>query len=126
AQVVGLVPVALFVCLFGGAFGLVIMANLKSQRAANQIFPFIMLPQFFLAGAFAPIQILPWYLDLLSRIAPMRYAIDIVRGVFYLGRPEYSKVVLASPGYNLAVLAGLFLLFMGAGTILFTRGERNR
>ncbi|HUP28363.1 MAG TPA: ABC transporter permease, partial [Chloroflexia bacterium] len=47
-QVVGLVPVALFVCLFGGAFGLVIMANLKSQRAANQIFPFIMLPQFFL------------------------------------------------------------------------------
>ncbi len=126
AQLLWLVPVALLVCLFGGAFGLLIMANLKSQRSANQVFPFIMLPQFFLSGAFTPIQILPWYLDILSRIMPMRYAIDMARSIFYIGRPEYSKVVLASPVYNLAIMGGAFLLFMVVGTFLFVRGERNR
>ena len=125
-QLLWLVPVSLLVCLFGGAFGLLIMANLTSQRAANQVFPFIMLPQFFLSGAFTPIQILPWYLDILSRIMPMRYAIDMARSVFYIGRPEYSKVVLAGPAYNLALMGGAFMLFMVIGTILFVRGERNR
>jgi len=105
---------------------LLILANLKSQRSANQVFPFIMLPQFFLAGAFAPIQVLPWYLDILSRIAPMRYAIDMARSIFYLGTPEYSKVVLDSPAYNLAIMGGAFLVFMVVGTFLFVRGERNR
>ena len=32
-----------------------VMANLNSQRAANQVFPFLVLPQFFLAGVFNPI-----------------------------------------------------------------------
>src|SRR5207244_11748915 len=36
------------VALFGGAFGVIVLANLSSQRAANQIFPFVLLPQFFL------------------------------------------------------------------------------
>ena len=125
-QLLWLVPVSILVCVFGGAFGLVIMANLKSQRSANQVFPFIMLTQFILSGAFTPIQILPGYLDILSRLMPMRYAIDMARSIFYIGRPEYSKVVLAGPGINLMIMGGAFLLFMVVGTFLFVRGERNR
>ncbi len=45
-SVLGLVAVSIVVCLFGGAFGVLVLSNLSSQRAANQIFPFIMLPQF--------------------------------------------------------------------------------
>jgi ABC-2 type transport system permease protein len=85
-----------------------------------------MLPQFFLSGAFTPIQVLPPYLDILSRLMPMRYAIDMARSIFYIGRPEYSKVVLAGPGLNFAIIGGAFLLFMVVGTFLFVRGERNR
>jgi ABC-2 type transport system permease protein len=114
------------VCLFGGAFGVLIMANLNTQRAANQIFPFIMLPQYFLAGVFSPIKILPWYLDILSRISPMRYAIDLTRNLFYAGQPEYAEVVMASPITNTIIVAGLFVLFLVLGTWLFVRGERNR
>ncbi|HYU81128.1 MAG TPA: ABC transporter permease, partial [Candidatus Polarisedimenticolia bacterium] len=44
----------LVIALFGGAFGVIVLANLSSQRAANQIFPFVILPQFFLAGIFNP------------------------------------------------------------------------
>lgn len=125
-QALALIPAALVACLYGGAFGMVIMANLNSQRAANQIFPFVMLPQFFLAGVFMPINNLPWYLEIFSIISPMRYAVDLVRGVFYAGQPDYEEVVLQPPIFNLAIIAVLFTLFLVVGTVLFVRKEKNR
>ncbi len=125
-QIAVLIPVAIVVCLLGGAFGVVILGNLTSQRAASQIFPFILLPQFFLAGVFNPIQQLPIYLDVFSRIAPLRYAVDFARGAFYAGLPEFDRVVLASVSFNLVVIAAMFVAFLTFGTWSFVRAERNR
>ena len=125
-QLVGLALTGIVACLLGGSFGLVILANLGSQRAANQIFPFIVLPQYFLAGVFNPIANLPWYLDALSRISPLRYSVDLVRGLFYRGQPDYARVVLDQPIVDFTVQVVLFLLFIGVGTFLFVRHERNR
>ena len=125
-QLAALIPVALVICLFGGAFGVLILANLTSRQLANQVFPFVMLPQFFLAGVFNPIQVLPLPLDILSRLSPMRYAVDLARGVFYVGQPEYPLVTLQSPLVNLAIIGTLFAIFLVAGTVLFLRREQNR
>ena len=121
-----LIPIAFVVAIFGGAFGVLVLSNLKSQQSANQIFPFVMLPQFFLAGVFNPIDNLPWFLDILSRLAPMRYAIDLVRDVYYAAHPEPVRVALLNAPTNLAIMAAMFGLFMLAGTTLFVRSERNR
>jgi ABC-2 type transport system permease protein len=125
-QALILAPVSLLVCFFGGAFGLIIMANLNSQRAANQVFPFIMLPQYFLAGVFTPIHDLPWYLNILSMLSPMRYAVDLTRGIYYFGTDEYSQVVLQPAWLNFTIMLGLFGLFLVAGTFSFVRKEKNR
>jgi ABC-2 type transport system permease protein len=121
-----LVPVALVSCLLGGSFGLVAMSVINSQQAANQIFNFLLLPQFFLAGVFTPITVLPWYLAVLSRLSPMRYVVDLFRDVLYAGRPEYHRLVLLDPVTNLATMALMFTVFMLAGTALFVRRETNR
>ena len=123
---VGLILAGILVAFFGGAFGVLILAFLNNQRAANQIFPFIFLPQFFLAGVFTPIQVLPWYLEVASRIAPMRYAVDFVRGVFYAGTPDYPHVVLVDPLANLAVIVPVGVACLAIGTFFFVRAERNR
>ena len=125
-QVLALAVGGIVVSLFGGGFGVMVLSSLRTQRAANQIFPFLLLPQFFLAGVFNPIKVLPWYLDLLSHISPMRYAVDLVRGLYYAGTPDYDAVVLVSPLENLGILGALFLAFMAIGTVLFVRAERNR
>jgi len=111
------------IALFGGAFGVIVLANLSSQRAANQIFPFVLLPQFFLAGIFNPIQNLPLPLDILSHLAPMRYAVDLLRDGYY---GSASRIVLSDATTNLAIIGGLFVVFMVVGTFLFVRAERNR
>jgi len=123
-QLIRLLLAAGVVALFGGAFGVIVLANLGSQRAANQIFPFVMLPQFFLAGIFNPIQNLPLPLDILSKISPMRYAVDLMRDAYYGVTPQ--RVELFDASTNLAIMGAMFVAFMVVGTFLFVRAERNR
>lgn len=119
-------PVLLIVALFGGAFGVMILANLKNERAANQIFPFVIFPQFFLAGVFTPIKVLPLPLLILSRLSPMTYAVDLFRGVYYWGNPDYDKIVLFPTWLNLMVVGVAFAVFLVVGTYLFVKQERDR
>ena len=121
-----LLPTMVVITVFGGAFGVLVLSRLPNRRAATQIFPFVMLPQFFLAGVFNPIENLPWFLDILSRLAPMRYAVDLMRNVYYGFHPESVDVPIASLGTNLAVSGGLFAAFIVVGTALFVRAEQNR
>ncbi len=125
-QMLGLLGVGLAICLFGGAFGIVMLSTLKTRRAATEIFPFIIFPQYFTAGVFTPVKVLPPYLDLLSRISPLRYAVDLLRNLFYAGQPDYAKVILDGPALNTVVMAALFVAFLFIGTALFVRNERNR
>lgn len=121
-----LVPVTLAVALYGGAFGLLILSNISSQRTANQIFPFVMLPQYFLAGVFNPIHDLPLPLAVLSALSPMRYAVEATRNVFYGTQPAVAAPAISPLLLNLAVMGGTFLAFIVVGTVLFVRAERNR
>ncbi len=125
-QLLGLLVVGVAICLVGGAFGILMLSSFSSQRTANQVFPFIVFPQFFTAGVFAPVKVLPFYLEILSRISPLRYAVDLMRNAFYAGHPDYSAVILDSPALNTSVMALMFAAFLIAGTALFVRNERNR
>ncbi|MEX2046603.1 MAG: ABC transporter permease [Chloroflexota bacterium] len=120
---VALLPVALIIAVYGGAFGVLILSRLDNQRQANQIFPFVMLPQFFLAGIFNPIGNLPWFLDILSKVSPMRYAVDLIRDVYY---GSGSGVPIFDLPTNLAIIGATFVAFMAIGTAGFVRAERNR
>ena len=122
----GLLLVGAVVCLYGGAFGLLTLSAVRSRRLAEQLFGFVFLPQFLLAGVFNPVDSLPPYLEVLSRIAPMTYAVDLVRAVFYVGNPDRPRVVVHGLGVDLPVVSALFVVFLVVGTTLFVRNERNR
>lgn len=120
------IPIIFAISFFGGAFGVMVMANLSDQKSASQIFPFLLFPQFFLAGVFNPIVHLPLPILIASRLAPMTYAVDLMRNFYFWGSPEYSKVVLFSPIVDLAVVLGVGTIFLVIGTFVFVRNERNK
>jgi ABC-2 type transport system permease protein len=124
--VLALVVVLTVVAVYGGAFGLLLLSNISSQRTAQQIFPFVLLPQFFLAGVFNPIHNLPLPLAILSALSPMRYAVELTRNVFYGLQPGVTAPPMTPLPVNVLVIGASFLVFLVAGTILFTRAERNR
>ncbi len=125
-RLLAILPVGFLICILGGSFGVLIMSNLSGVQSAQQIFPFVLFPQFFLAGVFNPITHLPPMLFVLSRIAPMTYAVDLFRGLYYAGKPEYSKVVLHSPLVNLAIIGGIIFVLLIVGTAIFVAREKNR
>jgi ABC-2 type transport system permease protein len=122
-----LLLVGLATCLLGGTFGLVLLATMGSQRAANQILPFLIIPQLVLAGVFNPLKGMPLFLDFAAKIAPLRYAVDLTRAIYYQGQPATSQqTVLLSPWVDLLVMTSMFVLFLIGGTLLFVRSERNK
>lgn len=121
-----MLPVALCSCLLGASFGLFLLSSFKSQRAVAEVLPFFIFPQLFLAGVFTPMKTLPWYLDVLSYLMPLRYAVDLARNFFYAGQREYPLVVLGHPALNLLVMVALFTVFFLIGTLVFVRSEQNR
>lgn len=121
-----LIPVALLICLLGGAFSALLTSLMSNQRGTVQIINLIMTPQMFLAGVFIPIKVLPWYLEIFSLLSPLRYVVDFTRALFYAGQPAYSQVVLESPWLDLLVMTVMFVVCFVAGTTLFVRHERNR
>lgn len=125
-QLIFSLPAIFVACMLGGAFEVLVLAALGSQRSANQLFPFVIFPQFFLAGVFNPIKDLPLPLFVLSRLAPMTYAVDFFRGLYYYGSPDYNSVVLYPPIMDLFIILVLFLVMMTVGTYLFVKNERNR
>jgi hypothetical protein len=56
----------------------------------------------------------------------MRYAVDLLRDVYYGFHPERTEVALAGLGTNLLVIGAMFLAFVAMGTALFVRAEQNR
>lgn len=121
-----LLPVLFLVCIFGGTFGVLIMANFMDKRSIDQVFPFFIFPQFFLSGVFTPMKELPEYLLILSRITPMFYAVDLIRGLFYAGTPEYEKIVAYHPLFNFLIIGIMSAVFLIIGTYIFVKSEKDR
>lgn len=125
-QLLSAIPIMIMACLFGASFGVIVLGNLSSQRAANQIFPFVIFPQIFLSGIFNPVTSLPWYLDILSKISPLTYIVDMMRGVVYSNFTTTSQLVARPVWLNFIIIVCLFLTFITVGTALFTRNEKNK
>ncbi len=113
-------------CLLGGAFGLATIAVLPNQRAAMQIFQFLIIPQYVLGGVLVPLRGLPRLLDVLAHLMPLRYAVDLNRAAFYAGTPGYRQVVTTSPVLAAIIIGGLFVLLLGIGVTVFDYRERTR
>jgi len=122
-KVLPLFPVVAFM---GGAFGVLVMSTLTNQKTASQIFPFLIFPQFFLAGVFNPIKLLPAPILIASRLMPMTYAVDLIRSVYYAGSKEREFVVLFNTQTNLSVVLIMFAIFLSLGTYLFVKNEKDR
>lgn len=125
-QLLILIPIAIVAALYGGAFGVLIMGNLEDQRTANQIFPFVLFPQIFLAGVFTPIADLPPVLLFLSRIMPLTYVVDFARNLYYFSLDEKAFVTINNIWLDAGVVAALFVIFIGIGTAVFIRNSRRR
>lgn len=114
------IPIAfLFVILIAivfAALGTAIGSVLKDMQGFQLIMNFLVMPIFFLSGALFPLSNLPTAMTVITRIDPLSYGVDGLRG--YLVR-EWQF----SGGVDVAVMAAIAVFFLSLGAYLFRKIE---
>ena len=109
----GFVFMTLIAVVFA-ALGTIIGSALRDMQGFQLIMNFLVMPIFFLSGALYPLANLPAALAVATRLDPLSYGVDGLRGAFidqsYFGEPT-----------DLAVLIALATLFLALGARAFSR-----
>lgn len=84
-KAIALVPLVLLLAIGMTSIGVAIAANMKSMEGFPMIMNFLLLPLFFLSGAMFPLQGLPGWMNFLTKINPLSYGVDMLRGVALRG-----------------------------------------
>jgi ABC-2 type transport system permease protein len=112
------VPLAfLFMALIAvvfAALGTAIGSTLRDMQGFQLIMNFLIMPIFFLSGALFPLENLPTALMIATRLDPLAYGVDGLRGAF-IGLSQIGLLV------DVAVLAALSLVFLLLGARAFSR-----
>jgi ABC-2 type transport system permease protein len=108
------------------SLGVLVAARMRSMQGFQMIMNFLLMPMFFLSGAFFPLKEVPLWLAWLARIDPMTYGVDPIRQVALRGAVP-NAVLEAIRLHPIAVDVGLLALFWLALLIpamwMFSRTE---
>ena len=113
--VLGLVFMFLIAVFFTG-LGLSIASKMKDMQGFQMILNFLIMPIFFLSGALFPITNLPPAILFISRIDPLTYGVDGLRGAI-------TGISMFGIYSDLAAIGALSLLICAVGTALFSKIE---
>lgn len=113
-------PLALLVLVLTAvvfaALGTAIGSSLKDMQGFQLIMNFMVMPIFFLSGALYPLSNLPRVLSWLTRIDPLTYGVDGVRGAL-IGVTHFGVAT------DLATLSAVAVLLLGFGAWRFCKIE---
>ncbi|MFA6048169.1 MAG: ABC transporter permease [Parcubacteria group bacterium] len=104
---------ALIALLFT-ALGTAIASRLEDFQGFQLIMNFLVMPLFFLSGALFPLTGLPKAIAIITRIDPLTYGIDALRG-FLISVSYYSMT------FDIIILSALTALFLLVGSYLFSK-----
>ena len=96
------------------ALGTAIGSTLQNMQGFQLIMNFLVMPIFFLSGALFPLNNLPAGLAVATRIDPLTYGIDGLRGAF-IGISHFGVAT------DVAVLCGVASIFLALGAVAFSR-----
>jgi ABC-2 type transport system permease protein len=102
--------IAIVFCALGTAIG----SRLEDMQGFQLVMNFLVLPIFFLSGALFPLDNLPSALSVLTRLDPLSYGIDGLRGAL-IATSHFAAAT------NLVVLAAVAIVFLALGAHSFSR-----
>ncbi|MBX4200351.1 ABC transporter permease [Candidatus Parcubacteria bacterium] len=102
------------IALLYTALGTAIASILEDMQGFQLIMNFLVMPSFFLSGALFPLRGLPKALTVVTRINPLTYGVDALRG-------SLTGIYQLSLSLDLIVLTSVSVIVLGVGSYLFTK-----
>ncbi len=106
---------ALLIALFFTALGTAIASLLDDMQGFQLIMNFLIMPIFFLSGALFPLEGLGTLMDAATKINPLTYGVDGLRGALVAGTMQFSML------FDFGLLGVLTLAILGLGSFLFSK-----
>lgn len=125
-QLIVLVGLMLLLAAVMTSFGILIAARQRTMEGFHMIMQFLLMPMFFLSGAFFPLRDVPLWMEWLAKINPVTYGVDPMRQVAL--RESVPAQVLEALrlhpiATDLAIMAGFGLLFIVPAVWLFSKQD---
>lgn len=112
------IPLALLfmalIAIVFSALGTTIGSTLQNMQGFQMVMGFLVMPIFFLSGALYPLSDLPFPMMVATRIDPLTYGVDGLRGAF-LGVSQFGALT------NAVVLLVVAAAFLGLGAYRFSK-----
>jgi ABC-2 type transport system permease protein len=123
--VLKLIPLLVVLSLSLSGFGLLVAARMRSQQGFQVVMQLLLFPLMFLSGILFPVNKVPMWLEVVSKINPVTYGVDAVRQVFLanheLGVSIFGHTMSIVEDTAVVVLIGAML--MTAAILSFNRQD---
>jgi ABC-2 type transport system permease protein len=98
------------------ALGTAIGSVIKDMQGFQLVMNFLVMPIFFLSGALFPLANLPAFMAMITRLDPLTYGVDGLRGVL-INAWHFNAA------FDLSILAMIAAVFVTTGAYLFSKIE---
>ena len=105
---------------------ILIASRQRSMEGFQVIMNFLMLPMFFLSGAFFPLEDVPVWMEVLSRVNPVTYGVDPLRQVALsqsVPQMFLEAMRLHPVATNVALMAAFGVVFLIPAVWLFSKRD---
>lgn len=125
-QVVVLIGLMLMLAAMMTSLGLLIAVRQRSMEGFQVMMQLILMPMFFLSGAFFPLRGVPLWMEWLAKVDPLTYGVDPLRQVAL--KESVSDRLLAALtvhpiATDLGIMAGLTVAFVIPAVWLFSKRD---
>lgn len=125
-QVLSLFTLLLVMAFMMTSLGLLLAVRERSMEGFHMVMNFLLLPMFFLSGAFFPLQGIPAWMRLLAAVDPVTYGVDALRWVTLADLVPYSNlrgITLHALWVNVVVMLAFSAAFLIPSIALFRKTE---
>ncbi len=81
-MVIKLIPMLIIISLSLSGLGVLVASRMRSQQGFQIIVQIIIMPLMFLSGVFFPVNNVPTWMEVISKINPLTYGVDAIRQLF--------------------------------------------
>lgn len=122
--VIKVVPLLIIISLSLSSLGILVASRMHSQQGFHVVVQLIVFPLIFLSGIFFPVNNVPVWLQIISKVNPLTYGVDAIRQIF-LG--SNSIVGITVFGHTMTVLEDVMVIaILGVVMILAATWSFNK
>jgi ABC-2 type transport system permease protein len=122
-----LIPVVLVLGFSLAGLGLVIGSRMRSQQGFQLVVQMFVFPLTFMAGVFFPVNNVPFWMEIVSKLNPLTYGVDAIRRIFLAGEiselpnfPSHPIVGVTAFGWTTTTLEDVAIVGVLGAILLVT------